>query len=145
MKFRSENERMQHPQARLIPRSVWDYPFDSELSSFQLTLMQTPSRTSYSDDIRSVVVYGLEKSAEVIERVRKSAMDDARSEAKKSATLANKTVGDVVTIGCSGSSHFNFPMRVMGRTANFPTEHIGTNPKEITISHVVSVSFEMKD
>lgn len=108
-------------------------------------LMQIPSSTSYSDDIRSVVVYGLEQSTEVIERVRKSAMDDARSEAKKSATLTNKTVGDVVSIGCSGSSHFNFPMRVMGRKANFPTEHIGTNPKEITISHAVSVSFELKD
>jgi hypothetical protein len=42
MKFRSENERMQHPQARLIPLSVWkDVFYSRELSDFQLTLMQT--------------------------------------------------------------------------------------------------------
>jgi uncharacterized protein YggE len=108
-------------------------------------LMQIPSRTSYSDDIRSVVVYGLENSTAVIERVRKAAMLDARKEADKTAKLADKTVGDVVSIGCSGSSHFNFPMRVMGRQADFPAEHIGTNAKEITISHAMSVSFELKD
>lgn len=108
-------------------------------------LMQIPSRTSYSDDIRSVVVYGVEQSAEVIERVRKSAMANAKAEAEKTAKLAGKAVGEVVTIGCSQSSYFNFPMRVMGRKANFPTEYIGTNPKKITLSYAVSVSFELKD
>ncbi len=108
-------------------------------------LMQTPSSTRYSDDIRSVVVYGLEQSAEVVDRVRKSAMANAKSEAQKSASLAEKSVGKVVKIGCSGSSHFNFPMRVMGQKADFPTEHLGTNPEEITISHAVSVTFELKD
>ncbi len=108
-------------------------------------LMQIPSRTSYSDDIRSVVIYGLEQSAEVDERARQAAMNDAKAEAKKLAALAGKSVGDVVTIGCSGSSRFNFPMRVMGRTPDFPTEHVGTNPEEITISHSVSVTFELKD
>ena len=109
-------------------------------------LMQIPSRSSYSDDIRSVVVYGLEKSTEVVERARRSAMNDARAEAKKSAILAGKSVGDVITIGCTGSSScWNFPMRVMGRKVDFPTEHVGTNPEKITISHAVSVTFEMKD
>lgn len=108
-------------------------------------LMQIPSTTSYSDDIRSVVVYGLENSAGVLDRVRRSAMEDAKAEAKDLADLAGKTVGDVVTIGCSGSSHFSFPVRVMGRTADYPTEHVGTNPEAITLSHRFSVTFELKD
>lgn len=108
-------------------------------------LMQIPSTVRYSEDIRSVVVYGLEQSAEILDRVRKQAMADARSEADKSATLAGKTVGDVVTIGCSGSSHWGMPMRVMGMQADFPTEHIGTNPEEITISHTVAVTYELKE
>jgi len=108
-------------------------------------LMQIPSTTSYSDDIRSVVVYGLEQSTEVVERVRKLAMDDAKTEARKLAQLTGKSVGNVVTIGCLGNSSFNFPMRVMGRLAQYPAEHIGTNPEEITISHTVSVTFELKD
>jgi len=108
-------------------------------------VMQTPSSTSYSDDIRSVVVYGLEQSSEVLDRVRQSAMSNAKAEAKKSASLAGRSIGKVVKIGCSGSSRFNYPMRVMGRKADFPTETLGTNPDEITISHAISVTFELKD
>ena len=108
-------------------------------------LMQIPSSTSYSDDIRSVVVYGLEKSKEVVDRVKRSAMEDARVEAKELAGLTGKKVGDVVTIGCAGPSHFRYPVRIMGRRADFPTEHVGTNPGEVTISHIVSVTFELKD
>ncbi len=108
-------------------------------------LMQIPSRTSYSDDIRSVVVYGLEQSSEVLERVRKAAMDDAKSQADKAAALAGKKAGGVLTIGCSGSTHWNIPMRVMGMKTDYPTEHIGTSPTEITLSHAVSVTYELKD
>lgn len=108
-------------------------------------LMQIPSSIRYSEDIRSVVVYGLEQSSEILERVRKSAMDDAKSEADKSAKLAGKKVGDVVIIGCSGSTYCGMPMRVMGMQADFPTEHIGTNPEEITISHTVAVTYELKE
>lgn len=108
-------------------------------------LMQIPSRTSYSDDIRSVAIYGVEHSAEVVERVRKAAMADAKAGAEKSAALAGKKVGEVVNIGCSGPAHWVMPMRVMGVQSQFPTEHIGTNPDEITISHSVSVTFDLKD
>ena len=36
---------------------------------------------------------------------------------------------------------------MMGRTAqaDLPTEYIGTNPEEITISYVVAVTFELRD
>ncbi|MEK6754611.1 MAG: SIMPL domain-containing protein [Bacteroidota bacterium] len=108
-------------------------------------LMQIPSHTSYSDDIRGVVVYGLERSSEVLERMRKAAMDDAKSEADKSATLAGKKAGGVVTIGCWGSTRWNIPTRVMGMQTDFPTEYIGTNPEEITISHAVAVTFALKE
>ena len=108
-------------------------------------LMQIPSTTSYSDDIRSVVIYGLEHSSEVIERVRRSAMENAKAEAKKLASLAGKTVGDVATIGSPVTSRFGLPMRVMGRTTDFPTEYVGTNPEEITISNTVMVTFELND
>jgi len=106
-------------------------------------LMQIPSHTTYSDDIRSVVVYGLEQSSDVLERVRKSAMDHAKAEADQSAALAGKKAGGVVTIGCSGATPWNFPRRVMGMQTDFPTEHIGTNPEEITISQTLSVTYEL--
>lgn len=108
-------------------------------------LMQIPSTTSYSDDIRSVVIYGLEHSAEVVERVKESAMNDARMEAKKLANLAGKTVGNLVTMGCSEALHYSFPARVMGRQVDYPTEYISMNAEELTISHTVSVTFELKD
>ena len=42
MRFDSEAERMEHPQARLIPLDVW-WLFGNELSDFQLALMQAPT------------------------------------------------------------------------------------------------------
>lgn len=108
-------------------------------------LMQMSSRTTYSEDIRSVVIYGLEKSGEAVERVRKTAMADAKAEAEKVAILAGKKVGDVVSIGCSGSTLRAMPMRVMGMQSQFPTEYIGINPDEITIAHTVSVTFDLKE
>ncbi len=108
-------------------------------------VMQIPSSIQYSEDIRSVVVYGIEESAEVLARVRKAAMDDAKSEADKTASLAGKKAGGVVTIGCSGSAHWGGPMRVMGMQADLPTEYIGTNPEEITISRTVAVTYQLSE
>lgn len=107
-------------------------------------LMQIPSSVRYSDDMRSVVVYGLVKSPELESQTREAAMADAKQRAQKLAALAGKKIGDVVNIGCSGSYPEGFPIRVMGREADFPTEHLATNPNEITISHTISVTFELK-
>lgn len=107
-------------------------------------LMQIPSRTSYSDDMRSVVIYGLEQYEEAVDRVRKAAIGNAKAEAEKLAILADKKVGDIVSIGVSGPSNWDMPMRVMGMPAQFPAKYIGANPNEITISCSVSVTFELK-
>ena len=108
-------------------------------------VMQIPSNTSYSNDIRSAVIYGLEHSTEAIEQARAAAMKNAKDEAKKLADLAGKTVGNVVSIGMSRSTQYNMNMIVMGRRADFPTEYVDTNPEEITISESVMVTFELKD
>lgn len=110
-------------------------------------LMEIPSATSYPDDIRSVAIYALEHSGEVVDRVTRSAMDNARVEAQRLASLAGKNAGDVVRIDCSASARFpfRFPIRIMGSSADLPTEHVGLNPEGITISHTVSVTFELKD
>jgi hypothetical protein len=42
MRFSSEQERIEHPQARLIPLDSWDDIFNKKLSEFQLELMQVP-------------------------------------------------------------------------------------------------------
>ncbi len=105
-------------------------------------LMSIPSQTHFSDDLRSVVVYGSENNSEVVDRVRRSAMSDARIEALKVAELAGKSVGDVVSIGCSGSSG-SFPIRVMGRRPDFPAEYLGMDPDGITIRSSLAVTFEL--
>jgi hypothetical protein len=45
MRFSSEQARLEHPQARLIPQPIWSYVdfFNHELSDYQLRLMQNPS------------------------------------------------------------------------------------------------------
>ncbi|MDF1827780.1 MAG: hypothetical protein P1U39_05830 [Legionellaceae bacterium] len=54
MRFNSEAERMEHPQARLIPLSVWerDDLFNQELSDYELTLMKT-APSDLDDDLAS--------------------------------------------------------------------------------------------
>ena len=108
-------------------------------------VMQIPSNTSYSNDIRSVVIYGLEHSTEATEQARADAMKDAKAEAKKLADLAGKKVGGVVSIGMTRSSQYNLNMIVMGRRADFPSEYVGTNSGEIIISESVIVTFELKN
>lgn len=108
-------------------------------------LMQIASPVHYSGETKSAVVYALEQSSEVVERVRKSAMDDARSEADKFAKLADKKVGEVVTIGSAGPTQRSIQMQLMGMQTDFPTENVGTNPDEIIISRTVAVTYELKE
>jgi len=107
-------------------------------------LMQIPSNVRYSDDVRSVVVYGLLKSPQVEAQARESAMADARKEAQTLAGLAGKKLGAVVTIGCGGSFSAGFPIRVMGRETDYPTSYVGQNPNEITVSYTLSATFDLK-
>jgi uncharacterized protein YggE len=107
-------------------------------------LMDIPSSTRYQGDVRSIVMYGLLKTKEIEIEVREAALANAKQEAQKLATLAGKKLGDVSTIGCSGSCSYDFPMRIMGFESDFPNEYITTNSKEINVRHNISVTYELK-
>jgi uncharacterized protein YggE len=107
-------------------------------------LMEIPSRTRYSEDVRSNVVYGLLKSIDIEKKVSEAALADAKQKAQKLAALAGKKIGDVINIGCSGSCSYDFPIRIMGLEPDFPTEYIGMNSEEISISQSISVTYELK-
>ena len=106
-------------------------------------LMKEPSRTTFSDDVSSVVAYGVIEYSEVVQRLKKQAIDDARTKAEELANLAGKKVGDIVGIGCSNSRSFRESMRFIGQLPNFPTEYIGLDSEEIIISHDISVTFKL--
>ncbi len=106
-------------------------------------LMQVPSRTSFSDDVPSVVAYGVLEYSEVIQRLKKQALDDARNKAEQLANLAGKKVGEIVGIGCSNSRSFRESMQIMGQLPNFTTEYIGQNSEEIIITNDISVRFKL--
>ena len=61
--------------------------------------MQVASSVRYSDDTRSVVVYGLLRAEPMKAKAREVAMAAARDEARSLAALAGKNVGSVVKIG----------------------------------------------
>ncbi len=92
---------------RLLPNEVVDIAIRTG------ALMQVPSSMRYSEDIRSVVIYGLIKSAEFEEQVRQKAMANAKEKAQKLAVLAGKSIGEVVRIGCSGTESWGIPMRII--------------------------------
>ena len=55
LRFNSEAERMQHPQASLIPRLVWQREFFSELSGAELNLMQV-SQEHLDTEVKNIVL-----------------------------------------------------------------------------------------
>ncbi len=62
MKFKSKAERMAHPQARLIPESLWNNPlfFDRDLPDYLISLMQEADEsiiTAYSQAERFINYY----------------------------------------------------------------------------------------
>lgn len=111
-------------------------------------LMQVPSRTSYSGDIRSVVMYGLEHSDEAVNKMRAAAMVDAKVQGEELAALTGKKIGDVISMSV-GTSPQNIPcysvMRVMGVEMQFPSKYIGVNADQIPVRSTLSVTFELTD
>ncbi len=107
-------------------------------------VMQVSPRFQFSNDTQSIVVYGLVDSKEIVERVRKLAINDAKTKAGEISKLAGKLIGDVVGMGCSSVSSWKESMRYMGKLVDFPTEYIGSNPEEITVTYSISVSYRLK-
>lgn len=107
-------------------------------------LIQIPSSTRYMEDIRSIVIYGLLKSADIEAKVREAAMEDARQEALKWAKITGSKLGDVLKIECPGSGQSGFPIRFMGRESDYSTALISMSPNEIVVSNSICVTFEMK-
>jgi uncharacterized protein YggE len=106
-------------------------------------IMQIPSSVHYSDEIRSVVMYGLLDASKREDEVRKKALEDAEKNAKETATLVGKKIGDVVSVGCSESGFWPQSLRIMGREAEFPVKHLGLDPEKIEISHSLKVTYEL--
>ena len=108
-------------------------------------VMQMPSTVRYPDDIRSIVVYGLLKSAPFEALARQSAMADARKQAEALAAVAGKHVGEVIRIGGEGSAlPQRLSLRIMGAESDFPTPYYSQNPNEVVVSYTLSVTFELK-
>ena len=83
--------------------------------------------------------------ADAAARVRKQAIENARADAEQAAAMVGKTVGDAVSIGGPAPSGWSYTLRLMGRLTDLPTEYTGMNPDAITVSHTVSVTFELKE
>jgi uncharacterized protein len=107
-------------------------------------VLQKPSSVHYSGEIDSVVVFGLNDESSVINEAKKKAVEDAKDKAKQTAVLLGKTVGDVVSIGCGGSSSFS-SIRINGQETDFPGEYVSVNPNKITISQCIPITFELKN
>lgn len=106
-------------------------------------VLDKPSSVHYSGEIDSVVVFGLTDESGVEIEAKKKAVEMAKDKAKQTAALLGKTVGDVISIGCSGNSSFS-PIRIDGHETDFPGEYVSVNPNKISISQCVPITFELK-
>lgn len=106
-------------------------------------IMQIPQSIYYSDEIRSVVLYGLLDASKREDEARKKALEDAEKNAKATAELVGKKIGDVVSVGCALGYAWPQPIRIMGCEADFPVKHFGVNPEKIEIAHSLTVTYEL--
>jgi hypothetical protein len=106
-------------------------------------VMQMSSSVHYSDDTRSIVVYGLLKARPLEAKAREAAMAEARSEAESLAALAGKKLGGVLRIGHQ-EPYMNYASPFPGRESNLPTRYTSVNPKEVVVTCGLSVTFELK-
>jgi len=106
-------------------------------------VMQIPSSTHYSGEIRSIVIYGLLDASATEDEAKKKAFEDAKTKAQEMGALAGKKIGEVVSIGCGRNVTFPGGMYLSGRKVDFPTEYIGIDPNKIDISYSLSVTFEL--
>ena len=100
-------------------------------------LLRAPSSIASAIVFSQVVVYGLEDYKDVLEEVRKLAMEDAVAEAKRAVKRAGIEMGEILTISVA-------PLISSGVDADFPTDYVGTNPKEIRIQQDITVEYELK-
>jgi uncharacterized protein YggE len=106
-------------------------------------IMQIPSSVHYSDEIRSVVLYGLVAFSESENQAKQKAMENAKDNAEKTAALVGEKAGDVVSVGCSSSSSWSHEIQIMRHEADLPTKYLGLDPHRIEVSHCVSVTYEL--
>ena len=108
-------------------------------------VMQIPSPITYPSEDKTLVVYGLLKSADAEAQSRQTALADAKKQAETLAALAGKKVGGVMKIASDGlPPESKFIARIVGRESDLPTAYIGHNSKEITVGSSLNVVFELK-
>jgi len=108
-------------------------------------MLELQSRTRFSGDMNSTVVYGLKDDSERTRDLRAKAFEEATQRAKELAELAGKTLGQVVSVKSCGDAQSSRRVYVSGRSQSFPVEHVGTDSKGIKLSASVSATFELAD
>ena len=81
------------------------------------------------------------------DELKKSALDDARKQAEKTALWAGKTVGPLCSIGCQSLTTTDWPQSINfgGNKSDYPTRYLGTDPDKIEIKATVSASFDLQE
>ena len=138
------------PRPEVVKRMRITIPPDARLA-YELidtairagAIMQIPSSMQYSGEIKSIVVYGLLDASELEDQARKKALENAKDNAKKIAALVGKKIGEVVSVGCSGSYSWPNQIYIMGRESDFPVKHVGIDPDKIEISRSMTITYEL--
>jgi uncharacterized protein YggE len=108
-------------------------------------ILTRDSMTHYSSEVRGVVVYGVQGGEAIEEELKKDALEDARKQAEKTSRWAEKSVGPVCSIGCQSITTWPQSMVLGGKTMDYPTKYLGTDPEQIEIKTTMSATFELQE
>jgi uncharacterized protein YggE len=104
-------------------------------------IMKVPSNMRFEGDVDTVIVFGLNESEALRGEVRKKAFDNAKENAQKAAALAERKIGRISAVGCSGEGEQH--IYTFGRKEDYPTLYISADPARVEATANVTVSFEL--
>ncbi len=102
-------------------------------------------RYGYDSGVAGNVVFALKNSDKVEEALLKAAYKNAVSDAEKTAALAGRKIGQVVSVGTNkGHEFFGAGYQDFMRPRSLP-KFKGSDPDKIFVEIMVNATFELKD
>jgi len=106
-------------------------------------IMQNQTSIRFEGDMNSIVVYSHKDSTEFENQARAKALEDARQNAEKTATLIGRKVGEIVSVGSMNNTSWPAEFLMMGRQADLPAKFTSVDPSSVDVPCMLTITYEL--